>query len=158
MKPFKIICDSACDLPKDLVAKFIENFNTNMAAAFDEMQASDKDLDLQDIDRSEFEELYTKENFIDGMVQVIGTKEYVSEREAELQEKKDRAFENMKSQLEVKAKAMCAANGIEYDENVFNTIYENAKNEAIYGDYFETLDNLLNKFKADYTAWVNGEK
>lgn len=143
---------------KDLVAKFIENFNTNMAAAFDEMQASDKDLDLQDIDRSEFEELYTKENFIDGMVQVIGTKEYVSEREAELQEKKDRAFENMKSQLEVKAKAMCAANGIEYDENVFNTIYENAKNEAIYGDYFETLDNLLNKFKADYTAWVNGEK
>ena len=40
-------------------------------------------------------------------------------------------IDNMKSQMLKKAKAMCDANGIEFDNSAFNSIFNNAKSTAV---------------------------
>lgn len=79
----------------------------------------------------------------------------------------------MQSQLLRKAKAMCEANGIEFDMTAFTTIFNNASATAKTASIstielgFSTIaslktplltQTLVTTFQTDYTTWVNTEK
>ena len=78
-----------------------------------------------------------------------------------------------------KSKAMCSANGIEFDPKSFDTIFNNSKSLAVgkqfslNGDgFFENISNgrfgdmnpqelvtdFATTFKENYTLWVQGQK
>ncbi len=153
---------------KNCVDSFIATFNTNIAKAIDEMNASSTDLDIQDIDRSAADE----DEY--GNVSEVKTTEVGFNVQEDIETNANTICERMKSQLLRKANAMCVANGIDFDNKVFTTIFNNAKMSAIsvatsveyifghfgYGEIDKTLllDTMFNEFKTDYTQWVNTEK
>ena len=123
---------------KELVDNFINTFNTNISKAIDDMNASDKDLDTIDLD---FTQAGKNEN--GEIIKDEATGKDVSQLYAEggsITTKKrgadyymtlaDQMIERMKSQMLTKAKAMCTANGVEFDESAFTTIFNNAKATA----------------------------
>ena len=90
-----------------------------------------------------------------------------------MEEQADKACQRMQSQLLRKAKAMCEANGIEFDMTAFTTIFNNASATAKAASIstielgFSTIANLktplltqtlVTTFQTDYTTWVNTEK
>ena len=124
---------------KTIVDNFLNNFNTNIAAAIDEMNQSDTDFDTQDIDYTQAGKDENGNTITDEATgadvstlyatgQVLTTKKRGADYYMNLAET---MIDNMKSQMLKKAKAMCDANGIEFDNNVFNTLFNNAKSVAI---------------------------
>ena len=117
---------------------FVEFFNSNMTKALDEMNKSDKDFDLQNIDISNisdfnskyFSTYYMRNGFIAPDI-----------------------LENLKPDIEKEAQKMCDSNGITFDSAKFNEILENAKTSD-----FDNVQEFLENFKTEYTAWVNSKK
>ena len=168
---------------KDFIDTFITKFNENFATAIDEMNASDNDIDTIDlnfalagnqdngepiIDEASGEDLstlYAKGETI--TVKGHGKDYFVSVAE--------NMIENMRSQMEMKARIACEANGIEFDAAIFETMFNNAKSAGIAagvsgephnsGDRSRSrinakilLDTFAENFKQNYTAWVEEEK
>lgn len=143
---------------KEFVDKFIEVFNTNIASAIDEMNASNTDLDLQDLDLTALNNNMpedvdiTKFTFVTGKAQnFLGV---ISDSLL------GPALDGLKSQVMMKSRAMCEANGVEFDLSVFTTMFNNAKSTAVSG---ASVSNPLvtiftTTFKTNYTAWVEGQK
>lgn len=124
---------------KDLVDKFTEVFNINIAKAIDEMNKSNKDFDTIDID---FTQAGKDENgnaikdettgadlstlYASG--KTITTKKHGADYYVSIAEK---MIDRMKSQMLKKAKAMCSANGVTFDESAFQSMFNNAKSIAV---------------------------
>ena len=124
---------------KDLVDKFTEVFNTNIAKAIDEMNKSSKDFDTIDID---FTQAGKDENgnaikdettgadlsTLYATGKTITTKKHGADYYVSIAEK---MIDRMKSQMLKKAKAMCSANGVTFDESAFQSMFNNAKSIAV---------------------------
>ena len=122
---------------KNMVDSFVNTFNTNIAKAIDEMNASDKDMDTIDLDytqagKDENGNPITQDGVDISTLYAPGktltTKKKGEDYYVSLAEK---MIDNMKSQLLKKAKAMCDANGVTFDNKVFDTMFNNAKSIAI---------------------------
>ena len=157
---------------KDCVDAFITTFNTNIAKAIDEMNASDKDMDLWDIDYTQTvtdDDGNVDQELLEAMQDgssISGEYAFVYELKAE------KMIDKLQSTMLIKAKAMCDANGVKFDLTVFNTMFNNAKSSAVAGS-IETKKTLFlsittinpqnliktftTNFKDSYTAWVNAE-
>ena len=161
---------------KNMVDSFVNTFNTNIAKAIDEMNASDKDMDLWDIDYTQTvtdDDGNVEQELLEAMQDgssISGEYAFVYELKAE------KMIDKLQSTMLMKAKAMCDANGIEFDLTVFNTMFNNAKSSAV-ASSIETKDvaigfqmfteatinpqnlvkTFMTNFKDSYTAWVNAE-
>ena len=122
---------------KNMVDSFVNTFNTNIAKAIDEMNASDKDMDTIDLDytqagKDENGNPITQDGVDISTLYASGktltTKKKGEDYYVSLAEK---MIDNMKSQLLKKAKAMCDSNGVTFDNKVFDTMFNNAKSIAI---------------------------
>lgn len=122
---------------KALVPAFVSTFNTNIAKAIDEINASDKDMDLYDID---FTQAGKDENgnplTVDGEdMSTLYANRRVLRMEGRgsdyYQNVAEAMINNMKPQLRKKAQALCEANGVKFDESVFNSKFDNIKLIAI---------------------------
>ena len=155
---------------KDCVDAFINTFNTNIAKAIDEMNGSNKDMDLWDID---YTQAVTDENgnIEQKMLDAIQDGDTVT-RIGRKEEDAEKMIDRLQSTMLMKAKAMCDANGVEFDLTVFNTMFNNAKSSAVAGS-IETkkalflsittinpqnlIKTFTTNFKDSYTVWVNAE-
>ena len=157
---------------KDCVDAFINTFNTNIAKAIDEMNASDKDMDLWDIDYTQTvtdDDGNVDQELLEAMQDgssISGEYAFVYELKAE------KMIDKLQSTMLIKAKAMCDANCVKFDLTVFNTMFNNAKSSAVAGS-IETkkalflsittinpqnlIKTFTTNFKDSYTAWVNAE-
>ena len=153
-----------------IINNFINNFNTNITTAVDGMNTSNKDFDLQDID---YDVINKDENGNEDPIKTYTTVENGDLAKEQMEEQADKACQRMQSQLLRKAKAMCEANGIEFDMTAFTTIFNNASATAKATSIstielgFSTIANLktplltqtlVTTFQTDYTTWVNTEK
>lgn len=158
---------------KDCVDAFINTFNTNIAKAIDEMNGSNKDMDLWDID---YTQAVTDENgnIDQKMLDAIQDGDTVTKigRKDSGKEDAEKMIDRLQSTMRMKAKAMCDANGVEFDLTVFNTMFNNAKSSAVAGS-IETkkalflsittinpqnlIKTFTTNFKDSYTVWVNAE-
>ena len=153
-----------------IINNFINNFNTNITTAVDGMNTSNKDFDLQDID---YDVINKDENGNEDPIKTYTTVENGDLAKEQMEEQADKACQRMQSQLLRKAKAMCEANGIEFDMTAFTTIFNNASATAKAASIstielgFSTIANLktplltqtlVTTFQTDYTTWVNTEK
>lgn len=161
-----------------IVQNFITAFNTNIAARVDEMNKSNTDMDLADIDYTVMvkdedgnitnPELYEK-------LQEGGTaKAYTRGRNLTVAENDAKSMiDKLKPDMLKKAMTMCKANGIEFDNTVFTTMFNNAKSSAVasssvdhnvFGWSHGHIDpqkaaiTFTTEFKTNYTAWVDAEK
>ncbi len=157
---------------KDCVDAFINTFNTNIAKAIDEMNASDKDMDLWDIDYTQTvtdDDGNVDQELLEAMQDgssISGEYAFVYELKAE------KMIDKLQSTMLIKAKAMCDANCVKFDLTVFNTMFNNAKSSAVAGS-IETkkalflsittinpqnlIKTFTTNFKDSYTAWFNAE-
>lgn len=124
---------------KTMIDTFVTTFNTNITKAVDEMNKSSKDFDTIDID---FTQAGKDENgnaikdettgadlstlYASG--KTITTKKHGADYYVSIAEK---MIDRMKSQMLKKAKAMCNANGVTFDESAFQSIFNNAKSIAV---------------------------
>ena len=165
---------------KTMVDNFITTFNTNIAKAIDEMNTSNKDMDIIDLDYSQagkdengtemevinsdktVEELYDSNTKASksGIMAFVYVKQY--------QEQARQIINNMQKQMLNKAKAMCEANGVEFKNDEFTAMFNNAKsiavNAGITGNNFEVtmnvktlIDTFTDNFKQNYSTWVSTE-
>ena len=170
---------------KTMVDTFITTFNTNIAKAIDEMNASNKDMDTIDLD---FTQAGKDEN--GNEIKVLGTDKsvgelyannkkatktepfvgfiYLKQYQKQYQKQAEQIVNNMQVQMLNKAKAMCTANGVEFKEDIFNTMFNNAKSAAINAGVTSNistatlnvktlLDTFTDNFKQNYSAWVEEE-
>ena len=93
-------------------------------------------------------------------------------RKDSVKEDAEKMLDRLQSTMRMKAKAMCDANGVEFDLTVFNTMFNNAKSSAVAGS-IETkkalflsittinpqnlIKTFTTNFKDSYTVWVNAE-
>ena len=178
---------------QEIVTNFINTFNTKIAAAIDEMNKSDSDFDTIDLDFTQAGKVQAGEEGTEGEAVTDDNGHdlsalYASGKSVTTRGKgadyydsiADNMIERMKSQMLTKAKAMCTANGVKFDESVFTTMFNNAKASAkkagvsgesiIYGypsfkpfsrstiDTRTLLDTFLEQFKTNYTDWVEKQK
>ena len=128
---------------QEIVTNFINTFNTKIAAAIDEMNKSDSDFDTIDLDFTQAGKVQAGEEGTEGKVVTDDNGNdlsalYASGKSVTTRKKgadyydsiADKMIERMKSQMLTKAKNMCTANGVKFDESVFNTIFNNAKETA----------------------------
>ena len=165
---------------KTMVDNFITTFNTNIAKAIDEMNTSNKDMDIIDLDYSQagkdengtemevinsdktVEELYDSNTKASksGIMAFVYVKQY--------QEQAGQIINNMQKQMLNKAKAMCEANGVEFKNDEFTAMFNNAKSIAVNAgvtrsDFTATLnvktliDTFTDNFKQNYSTWVSTE-
>ncbi len=124
---------------KTMVDNFVTTFNTNIEKAITSMNASDKDMDTIDLDFSQagkdengnvIKDETTGEDLskLYASGRTITTRKHGADYYVSVAEK---MVDRMKSQMLAKAKAMCTANGVEFDESVFNTMFNNAKSIAV---------------------------
>ena len=157
-----------------IVQNFITNFNTNIAAAINEMNASNTDMDIQDIDYAQaVEDAGVDRN----VVEAFENNEDYSTRTGLKSEMDTRAAEalldSLTTQLRRKAESLCNANGVEFDEQIFNTMITNSKGTVISDNiqvsqvgFFKVnkfnpramMTAFVEAFKTDYTAWVEKQK
>lgn len=122
---------------KTLCDTFVTNFNANIAKAIDEMNASNTDMDTIDLDYSAMntdeEGNSVAENGEDfAALYASGKTVTVKKKGADYYVKiANQLIDNMKRQMLAKAQAMCKANGIEFDNSVFDTMFNNAKLTAL---------------------------
>lgn len=158
-----------------IIQNFITTFNTNIAARVDEMNKTNKDMDLVDIDYTVMakDETGNVDQTILSKLQNGGSiktdsSSYATEVPKEM-------IERLKPQMLQKAMNMCKANGIEFDSKIFTTIFNNAKMSAAAKGvteeeniFFDTIDYYVDpqkitnifttEFKTNYTSWVDAEK
>ena len=128
---------------KDLVDNFINTFNDNISKAIEEMNKSDSDFDTIDLDFTQAGKVQAGEEGTEGEAVTDDNGHdlsalYASGKSVTTRKKgadyydsiADKMIERMKSQMLTKAKAMCTANGIAFDESVFTTMFNNAKASA----------------------------
>ena len=163
---------------KDCVDAFINTFNTNIVKTIDEMNGSNKDMDLWDID---YTQAVTDENgnVDQEMLNAIQDGDTVTKigRKDSGKEAAEKMIYRLHSTMLMKAKAMCDANGVEFDLTVFNTMFNNAKSSAVAGSietknvfisYMQLvpettinpqdlIKTFTTNFKDSYTVWVNAE-
>ena len=116
------------------IEKFVEFFNKNMAEALEEMNKSDKDFDILNIDMSTinnidsgfFTTYYMNENFVAPAL-----------------------LESIKPDIKNEAEKMCNANGINFDNAKFEELLEKAK-KSNFNNIYEFLEN----FKEEFSSWV----
>ena len=156
---------------KDLVDTFLTKFNESLASTIDTMNETNTDLDIQNID---FTLAATDENgnvdeVLDEMLTNGGTKAinlYIDEPADKIA---GTMIDRLKGTLLAKSKAMCEANGIEFDNDKFDTIFENSKGYAIsvtsaqflwmsYINPKECINTFLTSFKSSYEAMIETEK
>lgn len=124
---------------KTMLDNFATTFNTNIAKAIDEMNASNKDFDTIDIDYSQAgkdengnaikdETTGADLSALYASGKTITTKKHGADYYVSIAEK---MVDRMKSQMLTKAKAMCSANGVEFDESAFQSMFNNAKSIAV---------------------------
>ena len=123
---------------KNCVDQFITNFNTNIANAIDEMNKSNKDFDIIDLDMSVIgtdengTKIETANNDDILKAYQTGLPLTTKKRGADYYVKiAEQIIDGLKAQMLTKAKNMCKENNIEFDLNKFNTIFNNAKSYAI---------------------------
>lgn len=168
---------------KTMLDNFATTFNTNITKAVDEMNKSSKDFDTIDIDYSQAgkdedgnaikdETTGADLSTLYASGKTITTKKHGADYYVSIAEK---MVDRMKSQMLTKAKAMCSANGVEFDESAFQSMFNNAEkisvNTAITGQsillpfiYTESslntktlLDTFAENFKQNYSTWVETE-
>lgn len=157
---------------KDLVDKFIEIFNQNMAATIGEMNKSNTDMDLQDVD---WGHVADENSEIAKAIESGETLEIKGEGSAYYVEMATEMINKLKSTMMSKAMAMCKANGIEFNKDAFDNIFDNAKGLAVvnntdgrHGTWFrkskstfnpqQMLKDFATNFESSYTAWVESQK
>lgn len=156
---------------KDLVDTFLTKFNESLASTIDTMNETNTDLDIQNID---FTLAATDENgnvdeVLDEMLTNGGTKATNLFKEEPADKIAGTMIDRLKGTLLAKSKAMCEANGIEFDNDKFDTIFENSKGYAIsvtseqflWMSYFnpkECINTFLTSFKSSYEAMIETEK
>lgn len=116
---------------KQCVDRFITTFNTNIATAIDKMNASDKDFDTVDLDLTHLKASTVNNDDIVKSYQTgipLVTKGEGADYYVKVAEQ---IIDGLKAQMMTKAKAMCTANGVKFDESVFNTLFSNAKGTAV---------------------------
>ena len=124
---------------KTMIDNFVTTFNTNITKAVDEMNKSSKDMDTIDIDYSQagkdengnaIKDETTGEDLstLYATGKTITTRKHGADYYVSIAEK---MVDRMKSQMLKKARAMCSANGVEFDEIVFKTMFNNAKSIAV---------------------------
>lgn len=170
---------SAAEGIQTTVQNFISAFNTNIATRVDDMNKSNTDMDLVDIDYT----VMAKDE--DGNVTNPDLMEDLQEggitttikHDKNLTVAEDTAKEmidKLKPQMLQKAMNMCKANGIEFDNTVFTTMFNNAKSTAVasssedHNHKWLGSHGILNpqkaavtfttEFKTNFTAWVEAEK
>ena len=124
---------------KTMIDTFTTTFNTNIATAIDSMNKSSKDMDTIDLDFSQAGK-YENGNVIKDETtgedlstlyatgKTITTRKHGADYYVSIAEK---MVDRMKSQMLTKAKAMCTANGVDFDESAFNSMFNNAKSIAV---------------------------
>lgn len=157
--PFKIKAVGT----KECIDEFITRFNANIVKSIDEMNASNKDFDIQDIDYSA---INRDEN---GNENPINTISRGGKADEKAKEKAQEMCTRLKPQLLEKAQAMCEANNKEFDLEDFNAIFNNAMmNAAETGVSTERtgflgkasintdklIETFLTEFQTNYTEWV----
>ena len=155
---------------KDIVDNFINKFNTNIATAIDQMNASTTDMDLQDVNFTEVVATDENGNVTDPVLaNALEKNTTVSVSRHRDDEYVSGLIDRMQSTMLGKAKTMCDANGIEFDLTVFNTMFNNAKSIAVNSDavsnsFFKTrvnpqvlLTTFTTNFKETYTTWVQAQ-
>lgn len=124
---------------KTMVDNFITTFNTNIAKAIDEMNTSNKDMDIIDLDYSQAgkdengnaitdETTGTDLSTLYASGKTITTRKHGADYYVSIAEK---MVDRMKSQMLTKAQAMCSANGIKFDNSAFQSMFNNAKQIAV---------------------------
>ena len=124
---------------KTMIDTFTTKFNTNITSTIDSMNKSSKDMDTIDIDYSQagkdengnvIKDETTGEDLskLYASGKTITTRKHGADYYVSIAEK---MVDRMKSQMLTKAKAMCTANGVEFDESVFKTMFNNAKSIAV---------------------------
>lgn len=117
---------------KGCVDKFVEIFNTNIESVIDQRNSSEYDFDTVDLDFTGLNTgistvnnddivksyqtgipLVTRKHGADYYIKIAG-----------------QIIDNLKQQMETKAKAMCTANGVKFDQTRFDIIFKNIKEEA----------------------------
>lgn len=170
---------------KTMIDTFITTFNTNIAKAVDEVNASDKDMDVLDLDytkagKDENGNAITDELTGTDLSTLYTTEKTITKktlyRDKHYSKLAENMVERMKNQMKAKAMTMCDANGIGFDENVFDTMFNNAKQTAVNASIttseqynmftllYETkfnaktlLDTFAENFKTNYSLWVQSE-
>lgn len=156
---------------KDLVDTFLTKFNESLASTIDTMNETNTDLDIQNID---FTLAATDENgnvdeVLDEMLTNGGTKAINLYTDEPADKIAGTMIDRLKGTLLAKSKAMCEANGIEFDNDKFDTIFENSKGYAIsvtsaqflwmtYLNPKECINTFLTSFKSSYEAMIETEK
>lgn len=124
---------------KTMIDNFVTTFNTNITKSVDEMNKSSKDFDTIDIDYSQAgkdengnaikdETTGADLSTLYATGKTITTRKHGADYYVSIAEK---MVDRMKSQMLTKARAMCSANGVEFDETVFKTMFNNAKSIAV---------------------------
>lgn len=161
---------------KDCIDAFITTFNTNIAKAVDEMNASNTDFDLQDLDYTQMGNNEEGQPVDQNLVNAYNkNKSITTDQKTALQDTVN-IINRMKPQLLAKAKAMCDANGVAFDNEIFTKLFNNASAAAratiklsMGLENFKPImngtmnprtimDTLTNNFKTSFTAWVETEK
>lgn len=154
-----------------IINNLIENFNTNIENRINEKNASTTDFDLTDIDYSALGQNEDGETVNKSVVYSYNNNTKITGNDKILQSEMDKAITRLKPQMLKKAMAMCKANGVTFDNDVFEKRFDNAKGLAVYSDNYESyleffkqadtraiVDNFTQNFKTSYTAWVDAEK
>lgn len=164
---------------KNLVDTFNEQFNQIMSSTINEMNTSSTDMDLQDINYYQTitdpfgnTNLYLKEALDSGSnITSWALGRYADKYETLANE----MINKLKSTLLVKSMAMCEANGIEFDNNTFNRVFDNAQISAVTSSTSEKnifsgiikeisfnpqncLNTFTTEFKINYSSWVELQK
>ena len=124
---------------KTMIDNFVTTFNTNITKAVDEMNKSSKDFDTIDIDYTQAGKNENGNAIKDETTgadlstlyasgKTITTKKHGADYYVSIAEK---MIDRMKSQMLKKAKAMCDANGVKFDESAFQSMFNNAKSIAV---------------------------
>ena len=122
---------------KTMFDNFATTFNTNIAKAIDEMNASNKDMDTIDLDytitgKDDNGNAITEQGEDLSQLYACGKKITVKGKGSDYYTNlAERMINQMAKQMRTKAEAMCEANGVEFDEKVFNTMFNNAKSIAV---------------------------
>lgn len=155
---------------QELVDNFVFKFNNKIDATIYEMNKSQTDMDLQDVDIDElFKEDPSMQQIVEsGSTIRVRKRNYIRTAENLINRTHDKMYE--------KAEQMCAANGIKFDKNVFEGIFERSKGKTVFSNFTgrgnahryvyrqfglmeinpkEIISEFMENFKTNYSNWVN---
>lgn len=150
---------------KDLVDKFFEIYNSKIGAAISEINLSRVDIDKQGFDYSNAGQgcsevktntaamfggstTYNVQDMIDtGKTATYSTNKGIDDPIVQNWiEQASKMLENMKNQYKTSAQTMCRANGIEFDEQVFETLFKAAAGASIEGCFNGDKEGAASKW------------